>query len=188
MNWPAIPPIKANGKNTTTLVPTPAKTETATFFVPSMAESSGCLPARISWRADSIKIIAFDTNVPSAEEYASNVIALIVKPEPSIKKKPAINDAGITTPAIMVERQFPVNASKTKTVNIIPSTIPQIVLYVSSKTDIDESDVIIISAPGKRVCMSVVSAGRRSRRALEILMALPSSAFTTDATTTSSPL
>ena len=143
---------------------------------------------RISCNADSIKIIAFDTNVPSADEYANNVIALIVNPNPSIKKNPATNDAGITTPAIIVERQLRVKTNNTSTVKIIPNTIPQIVLYVSSNTDVDESDTICISAFGKRFCISDNNAGKRSRSSCEILIALPSDDLTTDATTTSSPL
>ena len=188
MNWPTIPPINANGKNTTTFVPTPARTDTATFFVPSIAAVSGSLPARISCNADSIIIIAFDTNVPSADEYANNVIALIVNPLPSIKKKPATNDAGITTPAIIVERQLRVNANKTNTVNMIPKTIPLIVLFVSSATAVDESEIISIVAVGKRVCISACNSGIFFRNACEILIALPSDALTTDAITTGSPL
>ena len=188
MNCPAIPPINANGKNTTTFVPTPANTDTATFLVPSIAAFSGSLPLRISCNDASIKIIAFDTNVPSADEYASSVIALMVKLLISIKKNPAINDAGITTPAIIVERQLRVNANNTSTVKITPRTIPQIVPYVSSATATDESAIISMRASGKRVCNSDWNSGNFSRKSCDMLIALPSDALTTDAIITSLPL
>ena len=188
MNWPAIPPINANGKNTTTFVPTPANTETATFLVPSIAAVSGSLPFCISCNDASIKIMAFDTNVPSADEYANSVNALIVKLLKSMKKNPAINDAGITTPAIIVERQLRVNANKTNTVNITPRIIPSIVPYVSSATDTDESATISMRASGKRDSRSAWNSGIRARKSRDILMALPSDALTTDAIITSWPL
>ena len=188
MNWPAMPPINAKGKNTTTFVPTPANTDTATFFVPSIAASSGDLPRRISCNADSIRIIAFDTNVPSADEYANNVNALIVKPLASIKKNPATSDAGITTDAIIVERQLRVNANNTNTVNIIPRIMPSIVLYVSSAMDVDVSEIISICASGNTVFNSAVNSGNCLCNARETFIALPSDDFTTDAIITSRPL
>ena len=146
------------------------------------------MPERISCNADSIRIIALDTNVPSADEYANSVIALIVKLLASIKKNPAINDAGITTPAIIVERQLRVNANKTRTVNITPRTIPHIVPYVSSATATDESEIISIVASGKCDFRSACISGISARKSRDTFIALPSDAFTTDAIITSLPL
>ena len=148
------------------------------------------MPARISCNAASIKIIAFDTNVPNAEEYANNVIALIVNPLAPTNSKPAINDAGITTPAITVERQFLVNANNTNTVNTTPKIIPLIVSFVSSEIAVEESDIIsmFVSTFGKCAAKSAFNAGNFLRKAFDILIALPSFDFSTDAITTSVPL
>ena len=144
INSPAIPPINASGKNTTKFVPAAAITAIADFFVPFIAASSGDAPAFNCASAASIRIIALVIKVPRDVAIAKRVITFMENPDISMKKKPDINDTGITTAAITVVRQFFVNANKITTVSNMPRSMLLRVLFVSLDIVVDVSEIMCI--------------------------------------------
>ena len=120
-NLPAIPLIKAVGKNTAIRVNVVAITASPISSAASIAASYGVLPILRCRMIFSISTIASSTRIPTTSDIASKVTVLRVKPKKYIPIRAGKIDRGRAVAAMMVARQSRRNSHTTKIAKMAPS-------------------------------------------------------------------
>ena len=120
-NLPAMPLMKAVGRNTAISVKVVAITASPISSAASIAACIGVLPMR-RWRTMfSTSTMASSTRMPTTSDSASSVTTLIEKPSRYMPMKAGITDSGSATAETKVARQSRKNSQTTSTAKIAPS-------------------------------------------------------------------
>jgi len=121
-NLPAMPGMKAVGRNTAIRVKVVAITARPISSAASSAACNGLLPMRM-WRTMfSLSTIASSTRMPTTSDSASSVTTLSVKPSRYIAAKVGMIDSGSATAATKVARQSRRKNQTTITARTAPSS------------------------------------------------------------------
>jgi hypothetical protein len=143
-----MPPMKATGMNTATMVKVVAMTARPISSVPSRLAFTWSLP-RWRWRTMfSRTTIASSISMPMASDRPIRVITLRVKPKRRMTVKAAITEMGRVRPVMTVERQEFRKMKTMSTVRMPPRTMVRFTSWMESRMKFESSRTICSDTPG----------------------------------------
>ena len=165
-----MPPMKATGMNTATIVNVVAMTARPISAVPSRAAAKWSLPRCRCRTMFSRTTMASSMSIPMARERPIRVSTFRVKPNAFMAMNAATTEMGRVSPVMTVERHEFRNRNTMRTVRMPPMIIVVFTSWMESRMNAESSRTIWRDTPGGR-SLPIFSTATRTPSATATVLA-----------------